>query len=117
MVSHVGLSTSRSVVPIMCHSQKNYQQSYRLFSALTARCTGIQADVWLAADGKILLVGHHHARLGWDRTLETIHCLIFWNGGTQQRISKLTLCTTAQGTWFKYDQTLHSYLLMTRQVR
>ena len=48
---------SRDIVPKKCHSHNDYWRSVPLFSALAAGCTSVEADVWLAEDGA-LLVSH-----------------------------------------------------------
>ena len=48
---------SRDIVPKKCHSHNDYWRPVPLYSALAAGCTSVEADVWLAENGE-LLVSH-----------------------------------------------------------
>ncbi|KKY36648.1 hypothetical protein UCDDA912_g03320 [Diaporthe ampelina] len=60
---------SHSIKPRACHSHNDYLRTYPLYSALTAGCSSVEADVWLTDDGSDLLVGHDKASLTPGRTL------------------------------------------------
>ncbi|CAJ2502089.1 Uu.00g049420.m01.CDS01 [Anthostomella pinea] len=62
-----------SVLPIPCHSHNDYWRRSPLFSALAAGCTGIEADVWLTANGQDLLVGHDRRSLRPGKTLRSMY--------------------------------------------
>lgn len=47
---------THGVVPVPCHSHNDYWHHIPLYSALTAGCVSVEADVW--ADGDELRVGH-----------------------------------------------------------
>ncbi|KAI0404206.1 hypothetical protein F4802DRAFT_598403 [Xylaria palmicola] len=65
--------TSRTVIPRACHSHNDYNRKFPVFTALTAGCTGIEADVWLSSDGKDLLIGHERDSLTSTRTLQSMY--------------------------------------------
>ncbi|TGJ85554.1 hypothetical protein E0Z10_g3204 [Xylaria hypoxylon] len=65
--------SSRTVIPSACHSHNDYFRKTPLFTALTAGCTGIEADVWLSDDGKDLLVGHSRTSLRSTKTLRSMY--------------------------------------------
>ncbi|GAW23183.1 hypothetical protein ANO14919_127330 [Xylariales sp. No.14919] len=64
---------SRTVIPRACHSHNDYWRKVPLFTALTAGCTGIEADVWLSDDGKDLLVGHDRPSSRSTKTLQSMY--------------------------------------------
>ena len=49
---------THDVNPVPCHSHNDYWRRVPLYSALTAGCISIEADVWLDGDGDELRVGH-----------------------------------------------------------
>lgn len=61
-----------SIISVECHSHNDYWRPYPLFSALSAGCTGIEADVFLGNDGD-LLVGHGRKSLQKDKTLRSMY--------------------------------------------
>ncbi|KAF2133386.1 hypothetical protein P153DRAFT_363585 [Dothidotthia symphoricarpi CBS 119687] len=63
---------SRDIVPKNCHSHNDYSRSVPLYSALAAGCMSVEADVWLASDGE-LLVGHSWKTTTLTRTLRTLY--------------------------------------------
>ncbi|KAI4707197.1 hypothetical protein J4E89_008136 [Alternaria sp. Ai002NY15] len=63
---------SRDIVPKKCHSHNDYWRSVPLFSALAAGCTSVEADVWLAEDGA-LLVSHSWESTTPPRTLKNLY--------------------------------------------
>lgn len=55
------------------HSHNDYKQSHPLFDALAHRFSSVEADVWLTADGQ-LLVGHDKDTLEYpDCTLQALY--------------------------------------------
>ncbi|KAI0870528.1 hypothetical protein GGS24DRAFT_474889 [Hypoxylon argillaceum] len=65
--------SSQTVIPRACHSHNDYLRKIPLFTALTAGCIGIEADVWLSDDGKDLLIGHNRASLKSTKTLQSMY--------------------------------------------
>ncbi|KAJ2995228.1 hypothetical protein NUW58_g1336 [Xylaria curta] len=65
--------SSQAVIPRACHSHNDYSREIPLFSALSAGCIGIEADVWLSDDGKDLLVGHERNSLQSTKTLQSMY--------------------------------------------
>jgi hypothetical protein len=63
---------SRDIVPKKCHSHNDYWRSVPLYSALAAGCTSVEADVWLAEDGE-LLVSHSWKTTTQARTLKSLY--------------------------------------------
>ncbi|RMZ74574.1 Altered inheritance of mitochondria 6 [Pyrenophora seminiperda CCB06] len=63
---------SRDIVPKKCHSHNDYWRSVPLYSALAAGCTSVEADVWLAEDGE-LLVSHSWKTTTRQRTLRNLY--------------------------------------------
>ncbi|KAJ4373430.1 Altered inheritance of mitochondria protein 6, partial [Didymella sp. IMI 355093] len=63
---------SRDIVPKQCHSHNDYWRSVPLYSALAAGCVSVEADVWLAADGE-LLVSHSWKTTTPARTLNSLY--------------------------------------------
>ncbi|KAI1424173.1 hypothetical protein F5Y12DRAFT_464579 [Xylaria sp. FL1777] len=64
---------SQTVMPRGCHSHNDYLRKHPLFTALTAGCIGVEADVWLSKDKKDLLVGHHRSALRPNKTLQSMY--------------------------------------------
>lgn len=67
---------SREIIPIPCHSHNDYWRRVPLFSALSAGCTGVEADIWLRKDQNSsadLFVGHRSRSLKPDRTLKSLY--------------------------------------------
>jgi glycerophosphoryl diester phosphodiesterase len=67
------------------HAHNDYQHDHPLFDALSHRFSSVEADIWLAADGS-LLVGHDKDSLQHGRTLEALYLdplmeLVQRNGG------------------------------------
>jgi hypothetical protein len=68
---HWPTDATRDIVPVACHSHNDYWRKVPLFSAITAGCTGVEADVWLIDDK--LYVGHKMSALTESRTLESLY--------------------------------------------
>lgn len=71
-----GLSTwptdfSRGINPIPCHSHNDYWRRVPLYSAISAGCIGVEADIWLYKED--LYVGHNTASLTRNRTLNNLY--------------------------------------------
>ncbi|KAL8889385.1 MAG: hypothetical protein Q9215_003321 [Flavoplaca cf. flavocitrina] len=65
---------SRDAKPIPCHSHNDYLRHVPLFDALTAGCTGVEADVWVDSNLKDdLYVGHTRKSLQPARTLNSLY--------------------------------------------
>jgi glycerophosphoryl diester phosphodiesterase len=67
------------------HAHNDYQHPHPLFDALSHRFSSVEADIWLANDGD-LLVGHDKDSLQHGRTLEALYLdplmqLVAQNGG------------------------------------
>ena len=67
------------------HAHNDYQHDHPLFDALAHRFASVEADIWLSADGE-LLVGHDKDTLQHGRTLEALYldpllALVRRNGG------------------------------------
>jgi len=67
------------------HAHNDYQHEHPLFDALSHRFASVEADIWLANDGS-LLVGHNKDTLQHDRTLQALYLdplmdLVSRNGG------------------------------------
>ena len=62
---------TRDVRPIPCHSHNDYVRPLPLYSALSAGCISVEADVWLV-DGE-LYVGHYERSLTRNRTLSSLY--------------------------------------------
>jgi glycerophosphoryl diester phosphodiesterase len=67
------------------HAHNDYQHEHPLFDALSHRFSSVEADIWLASDGS-LLVGHDKDSLQHGRTLEALYLdpllrLVHANGG------------------------------------
>ncbi|ODH51054.1 hypothetical protein GX48_02839 [Paracoccidioides brasiliensis] len=62
---------TRGIIPIPVHSHNDYWRDLPFYSALSAGCMSIEADVWLY-DGE-LLVGHDQSSLTRSRTLQSLY--------------------------------------------
>lgn len=62
---------SRGINPIPCHSHNDYWRRVPLYSAISAGCIGVEADIWLYKDE--LYVGHNTASLTRNRTLNNLY--------------------------------------------
>ncbi|KAL8832455.1 MAG: hypothetical protein Q9170_004866 [Blastenia crenularia] len=65
---------SRDITPIPVHSHNDYWRRVPLYDALTAGCTGVEADVWFDPSLKDdLFVGHTRKSLTSARTLKSLY--------------------------------------------
>lgn len=65
---------SRDIKPIACHSHNDYWRKVPLYDALTAGCTGVEADVWFdPSHPNDLFVGHTRKSLTSTRTLKSLY--------------------------------------------
>ncbi|KKZ68887.1 hypothetical protein EMCG_00058 [[Emmonsia] crescens] len=62
---------TRGIIPIPVHSHNDYWRDLPFYSALSAGCISIEADVWLYDDA--LLVGHDLSSLTKTRTLQSLY--------------------------------------------
>jgi hypothetical protein len=62
---------TRDVRPVPCHSHNDYTRRLPLYSALSAGCVSVEADIWLV-NGE-LYVGHHQRSLAKNRTLASLY--------------------------------------------
>ncbi|MCJ1300285.1 Altered inheritance of mitochondria protein 6 [Hypocenomyce scalaris] len=62
---------TRDINPIPCHSHNDYWRLVPVYSALSAGCISIEADVWLFDEE--LYVGHSTSSLTRDRTLKSLY--------------------------------------------
>ena len=62
---------SRDIHPIPCHSHNDYWRLVPLYSAISAGCVSVEADIWLFEDE--LYVGHSIASLTRNRTLHSLY--------------------------------------------
>lgn len=62
---------SRGIMPIPCHSHNDYWRRVPLYSAISAGCISVEADIWLF-DGE-LYVGHSIPSLTPNRTLDSLY--------------------------------------------
>ncbi|KAI9816895.1 MAG: Altered inheritance of mitochondria protein 6 [Pycnora praestabilis] len=62
---------SSDITPIPCHSHNDYWRHVPLYSAISAGCIGVEADVWLFDEE--LYVGHNTASLTRNRTLRNLY--------------------------------------------
>lgn len=62
---------SRDIIPKPCHSHNDYLREVPLYNALSAGCTGVEADVSLTEAG--LLVGHTKDSLSLPRSLKSLY--------------------------------------------
>ncbi|KAI9827340.1 MAG: hypothetical protein M1819_006982 [Sarea resinae] len=70
-LNHWPTDLTRDIQPIPCHSHNDYWRPVPLYSAISAGCTGIEADVWAFDDE--LFVGHNTVSLTRDRTLRALY--------------------------------------------
>ncbi|KAI9736177.1 MAG: Altered inheritance of mitochondria protein 6 [Cirrosporium novae-zelandiae] len=63
---------TRDIHPIPCHSHNDYWRRVPFYSALSAGCVGVEADVWFFDDGE-LYVGHNTFSLTPHRTLASLY--------------------------------------------
>lgn len=68
---HWPTDATRDIAPVACHSHNDYWRKVPLFSAITAGCTGVEADVWLINNE--LYVGHKRSALTEKRTLQSLY--------------------------------------------
>jgi hypothetical protein len=64
-------SLTSDVQPFMCHSHNDYWRREPLFQAISAGCTGVEADMWLFNDE--LFVAHTPSGVRRNRTLSTLY--------------------------------------------
>lgn len=65
---------SRDILPVPCHSHNDYLRDVPLFDALSAGCSGVEADIWVDPDdSNNLLVGHERNALHPARTLKSMY--------------------------------------------
>ncbi|MCJ1431345.1 Altered inheritance of mitochondria protein 6 [Xylographa pallens] len=62
---------TRDIRPIACHSHNDYWRTVPLYSALSAGCISVEADVWLFDEE--LFVGHSTSSLTRNRTLKALY--------------------------------------------
>lgn len=62
---------SRDINPIPCHSHNDYWRLVPLYNAISAGCTGVEADIWLYEEE--LYVGHNVKSLTHNRTLNSLY--------------------------------------------
>lgn len=62
---------SRDINPIPCHSHNDYWRRVPLYSAISAGCISVEADIWLFEEE--LYVGHDTASLTRNRTLHSLY--------------------------------------------
>lgn len=62
---------SSGINPIPCHSHNDYWRRVPLYSAISAGCIGVEADIWLYKEE--LYVGHNTASLTRNRTLNNLY--------------------------------------------
>lgn len=62
---------TRDINPIPCHSHNDYWRRVPVYSALSAGCISIEADIWLFDEE--LYVGHSTSSLSRDRTLKSLY--------------------------------------------
>ena len=71
---HYPTDATRNIHLIPCHSHNEYWRRVPLFDAVHARCTSVEADVWLFKDrNNELYVGHDTASLTPERTLASLY--------------------------------------------
>lgn len=61
----------KGVIPTTCHSHNDYWRPVPFFSAITAGCVSIEADVWLIENE--LYVAHERSEIVPDRTLRRLY--------------------------------------------
>ncbi|KAJ5975143.1 hypothetical protein N7481_008850 [Penicillium waksmanii] len=62
---------THGVKPVPCHSHNDYWRRVPLYSALSAGCTSVEADIWLEND--ILRVGHTQHTILRGQTLNSLY--------------------------------------------
>jgi len=62
---------SRDILPIRCHSHNDYWREVPLYSAISAGCISVEADIWLYENE--LFVGHDIVSLTPNRTLKNLY--------------------------------------------
>lgn len=62
---------TRDIRPIRCHSHNDYWRRVPLYSAISAGCISVEADVWLF--DRELYVGHSTSSLARNRTLKALY--------------------------------------------
>ncbi|MCJ1465757.1 Altered inheritance of mitochondria protein 6 [Pseudocyphellaria aurata] len=62
---------SSGIDPIPCHSHNDYWRRVPLYSAISAGCIGVEADIWLYEEE--LYVGHKAESLTRNRTLNNLY--------------------------------------------
>lgn len=62
---------SRGIYPIPCHSHNDYWRRVPLYSAISAGCISVEADIWLYEEE--LYVGHDTASLTRNRTFNNLY--------------------------------------------
>lgn len=62
---------SRGILPIPCHSHNDYWRHVPLYSAISAGCISVEADIWLFK--RELYVGHSISSLNSNRTLDSLY--------------------------------------------
>jgi len=70
-LDHWPTDFTRDIVPIACHSHNDYWRKVPLFSAISAGCIGVEADVWMFDEE--LYVGHTTSSLTLNRTLRNLY--------------------------------------------
>ncbi|KAI4141394.1 MAG: hypothetical protein L6R39_005354, partial [Caloplaca ligustica] len=68
-------SFSRGIKTLPCHSHNDYWRRVPLYDALSAGCTGVEADVWFDSTNSPdeLFVGHTRRSLTAARTLKSLY--------------------------------------------
>lgn len=62
---------TRDITPVRCHSHNDYWRRAPFYSAITAGCISVEADVWLFDEE--LYVGHSTGSLTRNRTLKSLY--------------------------------------------
>ena len=62
---------TKDILPVRCHSHNDYWRNVPLYSAISAGCISVEADVWLY--GEELYVGHSYVSLTRKRTLNSLY--------------------------------------------
>ncbi|KAF2727936.1 hypothetical protein EJ04DRAFT_593400 [Polyplosphaeria fusca] len=77
---------SRDIVAKNCHSHNDYWRSVPLYEALANGCVGIEADIWVTEDKK-LLVSHSWMSTRQSRTLGSLYLDPLVNIFTHRNVS------------------------------
>jgi glycerophosphoryl diester phosphodiesterase len=101
---------SRDIVPKKCHSHNDYWRPVPLYSALAAGCTSVEADVWLAEDGE-LLVSHSWKTTTQVRTLKSLYLDPLAGIFTKRNVSQATIQEREVGV-FDVDSNVSVVLLL-----